>query len=160
MRVTKASGRLCVPNHRCEWSEIVSIPAALVILVWQLLSKNSCFEFLINYLRLPLHGLLIQGRSRFAFLIRDCQCCYCLFWSHYQQGMAMAAGGKIGSIKVSGKRPTYPSPKPTLTCASRLGQNVGLGEGWVGKKLCIGSCSVVVGIEPRDCYKPLLVLHF
>ena len=30
----------------------------------------------------------------------------------------------------------------------------------MGKKLCISSCSVVVGIEPRDCYKPLLVLHF
>ena len=30
---------------------------------------------------------------------------------------------------VSGKLPTYPSPKPTLTLSSYLGQNVGLGEG-------------------------------
>ena len=30
---------------------------------------------------------------------------------------------------VSGKLPTYPSPKPTLTLTSHLGQNVGLGEG-------------------------------
>ena len=28
--------------------------------------------------------------------------------------------------------PTYPSPKPTLTLNSHLGQNVALGEGWVG----------------------------
>ena len=28
--------------------------------------------------------------------------------------------------------PTYPSPKPTLTLTSHLGQNVGLREGWVG----------------------------
>ena len=34
---------------------------------------------------------------------------------------------KDGSIKVSGKLPTYPSPKPTLTFP-HLGQNVGLGE--------------------------------
>ena len=28
--------------------------------------------------------------------------------------------------------PTYPFPKPTLTLTSHLGQNVGLGEGYVG----------------------------
>ena len=32
-------------------------------------------------------------------------------------------------IWVSGKLPTYPSPKPTLTLTSHLGQNVGFGEG-------------------------------
>ena len=31
-------------------------------------------------------------------------------------------------VYVSGKLPTYPSPKPTLTLTSHLGQNVGLGE--------------------------------
>ena len=31
-----------------------------------------------------------------------------------------------------GKLSTYPSPKPTLTIISHLGQNVTLGEGWVG----------------------------
>ena len=36
------------------------------------------------------------------------------------------------SISVSGKLPTYPSPKSTLTLTSHLGQNVGLGEGMVG----------------------------
>ena len=35
-----------------------------------------------------------------------------------------------GSIQVSGKLPTYPSPKLILTLASHLGQNVGLGRGW------------------------------
>ena len=30
---------------------------------------------------------------------------------------------------VSGKLPTYPSPKPTLTLTSNLGQNAGLGKG-------------------------------
>ena len=39
---------------------------------------------------------------------------------------------KKGSIKVSGKLPTYPSPKLTLTLNSYFGQNDGLGEGWVG----------------------------
>ena len=29
----------------------------------------------------------------------------------------------------SGKLPTYPSPKPTLTLTSHLGQNVGLRKG-------------------------------
>ena len=33
---------------------------------------------------------------------------------------------------VKGKLPTHPSPKPTLTLKSHLGQNVDLGEGWVG----------------------------
>ena len=33
------------------------------------------------------------------------------------------------SLYVSGKLPTYPSPKPALTLISHLGQNVGLREG-------------------------------
>ena len=37
-----------------------------------------------------------------------------------------------GSLYVFGKLPIYPSPKPILTLTSHLGQNVGLGEGWVG----------------------------
>ena len=36
---------------------------------------------------------------------------------------------KVGSLYVTGKLPTYPSPKLTLTLTSHLGQNVGLGEG-------------------------------
>ena len=40
-------------------------------------------------------------------------------WSH----------GALNSSHVSGKPPTYPSPKPTLILSSYLGQNVGLGEG-------------------------------
>ena len=36
----------------------------------------------------------------------------------------------FGSLFVSGKLPTYPSPKPTSTLTSHLGQNVGLGEGY------------------------------
>ena len=39
--------------------------------------------------------------------------------------------GIEGSLYVSGKLPTYPSPNPTLTLTSHLGQNVGLGEGYV-----------------------------
>ena len=35
----------------------------------------------------------------------------------------------FGSFYVSGKLPIYPSPKPTLTLSSYLGQNVGLGKG-------------------------------
>ena len=37
--------------------------------------------------------------------------------------------GDLESLQVSGKLPTYPSPKPTLTLISQLRQNVGLGEG-------------------------------
>ena len=36
---------------------------------------------------------------------------------------------KVGSLYVTGKLPTFPSPKRTLTLTSHLGQNVGLGEG-------------------------------
>ena len=39
---------------------------------------------------------------------------------------------KSGSLKVSGKLTTYPSPKLILTLTSHSGQNVGLGKGWVG----------------------------
>ena len=45
-------------------------------------------------------------------------------------GIATGEAIKIkGSFYVSVKLPTYPSPKPTLTLSSYLGQNVGLGEG-------------------------------
>ena len=36
---------------------------------------------------------------------------------------------KLGSSYFSGKLPTYPSPKPTLTFTSHILQNVGLGKG-------------------------------
>ena len=37
----------------------------------------------------------------------------------------------FGLFYVSGKLPTYPSPKPILSLTSHLGQNFGFGEGWV-----------------------------
>ena len=40
--------------------------------------------------------------------------------------------GSFGSLYVSGKLPTYSSPRPTLTLTSHLGQNFGLGEESVG----------------------------
>ena len=40
---------------------------------------------------------------------------------------------KKGSMQVSRKLPTYPSPTPTLTHTSDLRQNVGSREGWVGQ---------------------------
>ena len=43
--------------------------------------------------------------------------------------VVIGAPNKGESIQVSEKMPTYPSPKPTLTLTSHLGQNVGLGEG-------------------------------
>ena len=39
------------------------------------------------------------------------------------------ANESVGSLYVFGKLPTYPSPQPTLTLTSHLGQNVSLGEG-------------------------------
>ena len=44
-------------------------------------------------------------------------------------GLWSLSKGLFGSFYLSGKLPTYPSPKPTLTLTSHLGQNVGLGEG-------------------------------
>ena len=43
----------------------------------------------------------------------------------------------LGSLWVSGKLPSYPSPKPTLTLSFHLGQNVGLREGAVSQKRLI-----------------------
>ena len=43
---------------------------------------------------------------------------------------------KNGSLYVSGKLPTYPSSKPTLTRTSHLGQNVSIGEGQLSKTMC------------------------
>ena len=43
--------------------------------------------------------------------------------------MWVTLGTLRGSIYVSGKLPTYPSPKLTLTLTSHLRQNGGLGEG-------------------------------
>ena len=41
-------------------------------------------------------------------------------------------------INVSGKLPTYASPKPTLMLTSYLAQNVGLGEGrWAVSQKCL-----------------------
>ena len=40
----------------------------------------------------------------------------------------------VGSLHVSGKLPTYPSPRPTLTLTSHLGHNVALGVGYVGSQ--------------------------
>ena len=55
---------------------------------------------------------------------------YCPMWLFL--GHVGACRNLPGSIKVSRKLPTYPSPKSTLTLASHLGQDVGLGEGWLG----------------------------
>ena len=48
-----------------------------------------------------------------------------------QEGLRMSlfSRGYSESLYVSGKLPTYPSPKPTLTLTSHLGQNVALREG-------------------------------
>ena len=45
--------------------------------------------------------------------------------------LQLAVNGRMTgcSFCISVKLPTYPSPKPTLTLSSYLGQNVGLGEG-------------------------------
>ena len=45
---------------------------------------------------------------------------------------AAEQGIVLDQFRFLGKLPTYPSPKPTLSLTSHLGQNVGLGEGWVG----------------------------
>ena len=51
---------------------------------------------------------------------------------HHRHSHEKKKERKTGSIYVSGKLPTYPSPKLTLTLNSQLRQNDGLGEGQVG----------------------------
>ena len=43
--------------------------------------------------------------------------------------ISLSCQTNMGSLYVSGKLSTYPSPEPTLTLTFHLGQNVGLGEG-------------------------------
>ena len=45
--------------------------------------------------------------------------------------VSLKRGRNKGSLNVSRKLPINPYPKPTLTLTSHLGQNVGLGEGYV-----------------------------
>ena len=47
----------------------------------------------------------------------------------YTDSTFVYMGPVDGSLYLSGKLPTHPSPKPALTLTSHLGQNVGLGEG-------------------------------
>ena len=48
----------------------------------------------------------------------------------------LAPATQARSLYVSGKLPTYPSPKSSLTLTFHLGQNVGSGEGWA----CVAWC--------------------
>ena len=50
----------------------------------------------------------------------------------------------MGSLHLSGKPPTYPSPNPTLTPISHLGQNVGLGEGKVDSFPMLQFCFILM----------------
>ena len=52
------------------------------------------------------------------------QMAYCLFGFSWRK-----VSQRCGFLYVSGKLPTYPSPKPKLTLTSHFGQNGGLGEG-------------------------------
>ena len=65
---------------------------------------------------------------------------YANFWGYNYYGQCKCGnshpwtghtcfGYGIITVYVSGKLPTYPSPKPTLTLTSHLRQNVGFGEG-------------------------------
>ena len=53
------------------------------------------------------------------------------YFIHVAVNVNVSRRNMIGKIQVSGKLPSYPSPKPTLSPTSHLGQNVGLGEGQV-----------------------------
>ena len=52
-----------------------------------------------------------------------------LDWIKYGMDQKKAPSSPSGSLYVSGKLPTYPSPRPTLTLTSHLEKNVGLGKG-------------------------------
>ena len=68
-------------------------------------------------------------------------------------GRWAASQKPIMILYVSGKLPTYPYPKPTLTLTSHLGQNFGLGEGWSETKLNKSDSTVdffTTDTEPRE----------
>ena len=52
-----------------------------------------------------------------------------------------------GSLYISGKLPTYPSPKPTLTIISHLGKNVGLRVGYVGSFSMTPACLKILAFH-------------
>ena len=55
---------------------------------------------------------------------------------------------KLGLLYVSGKLPTYPSPKSTVCSKWEVSVNVGLGEGWGGavcqKRIMIGKLLIAL----------------
>ena len=63
--------------------------------------------------------------SRFhVHMVSTRRCSLCRGVTVIEEGLVR----NLRSLYASGKLPTYPSLKPTLTLASHLGQNVGLGE--------------------------------
>ena len=111
-------------NHRSYvWIELLS---GMVIVpvqklsgkVWiQPKSAESFYELTLHVQRLTVtHFIAIIQ------LIQFMQTGYCLWDSSW-------TGIIFRSFYVSVNLPTYPSPKPTLTHSSYLGQNFGLGEG-------------------------------
>ena len=59
----------------------------------------------------------------------------------------------FGSLYVSWKLPTYPSPKPTLMLTSHLGKNnVDLGEGQVGSFPETQKLLLPIPLDPEQQY--------
>ena len=78
---------------------------------------KGCFLVLTNFDQSQeLKTTAKKSLQFFAFQHVRCRCCYRSYLDRFLNTSL-------------GKLPTYPSPKPTLTPTSHLGQNVGLGEG-------------------------------
>ena len=75
---------------------------------WALIQSNDCKNLAKNLL-----SLIIIAHK----------------WPQMQEPISPDLRNRRFSGYVSGKLPTYPSLKPTLTLTSHLGQNVGWGEG-------------------------------
>jgi len=130
------------PGHWMDWnktSEDVNQPSLFGFLTFSLCGS---VESILNSLSLSKNSSSFWSRSlNSSSLPENHKTMEWPQWNlHLQTPLIMHIQGKgrgrhsrqVGSLFVSGKLPTYPSPKSTLNLTSHLGQNVGLGEGQVG----------------------------
>ena len=108
----------------CEFTTLSTI-----FLLWQWIIGSSSISDSISF------------HVFFIFLVFDTGMLGKIRRLHWKEGLKLPILKVIrlrkvakiyGSSYVSWKLPTYPSPKPTLTLTSHLGQNVGSREGRVG----------------------------
>ena len=147
------------PSNTCSPSRVPISPASLkrALYSMKILLKTSWFKSLPSFRQVQcniytLHRTPRKLRNADEWLkckkFLECGDWYCFFsilenhkrWRKGRQRYSMARSETqtftitqfYGSITVSGKLPTYPSPKPTFCPKWEESANAGLREGWVG----------------------------